>query len=69
MLLISFIIIFVLQALSDKALNKYPIINDCSSLIGADDEAKMQQGAILTYRTNTALEEAGQTVSYTKGYL
>ena len=59
MLFISFIIIFVLQLASDKALNKYPIVSDCSKLIGADNESVMEQSAILTYRTNTALEETG----------
>ena len=38
MLFVSFIIIFVLQLASDKALNKYPIVSDCSKLIGADNE-------------------------------
>lgn len=57
LLLLSFVIIFVLQALSDKALNKYPLVSDCSALIGAEDPTLMQQGAIMSYRTNTALEE------------
>lgn len=56
MLLVSFIIIFVLQGISNKALNKYPLISDCSSLIGSDDPTTMQQSAILSYRTNTGLE-------------
>ena len=42
MLFASFIIIFILQSTSDKALQKYPIISDCSKLIGSDNERFMQ---------------------------
>lgn len=68
-LLASFVIIFILSDVSAKALNKYPVPSDCSTLVGYDDDAKMQQGAILEYRTNTALEEDGKTVSYSKYYV
>ena len=57
MLFISFIIIFVLQSVSDKAIAKYPIISDCSKLLGYGNERLMQQSATLEYKTNTALEE------------
>ena len=57
MLFVSFIIIFILQAASDKALKKYPIISDCSKLIGSDNEDQLKQAAIISYKTNTALEE------------
>jgi len=68
-LFISFMIIFVLSNVSAAALNKYPIPSDCTSLIGYGDDLKMQQGAILEYRTNTALEEDGLDVSYSKYYV
>lgn len=68
-LLVSFVIIFILSDVSAKALNKYPIPSDCTTLIGADDDTKMQQGAILEYRTNDALEEQGKSVSYSKFYV
>lgn len=29
----------------------------------------MEQGAILSYKTNTALEQQGKSVSYSKGYV
>ena len=69
MLFVSFIIIFVLQSASDKALHKYPLVSDCSLLIGADNADFMEQSAIFTYKTNTALEKEGKTVSYSKGYV
>ena len=45
------------------------MVADCSLLIGADNEDFMEQSAILTYKTNSALEKDGKTVSYSKGYL
>ena len=69
MLVGSFCLIFYCSNVSAAALGKYPPIADCStSLINYDDDAFMQQAAILEYRTNTALEAQGKTVSYS-GYV
>lgn len=65
----SFVVIFIFSDISAKALNKYPIIADCdTALINYDDPKFIEQAAILEYRTNSALEEQGKSVSYT-GYV
>ena len=69
MLTPSFIVIFICSDYSAQALARYPIVSDCSLLIGADDPAKMEKGAILEYTSNHALEEQGNYVSYSKGYV
>lgn len=69
MLLASFVFIFVCSSISAKALNKYPPIADCASaLVGYDDAEFMQKAAIMEFRTNTALEGEGKSVSYS-GYV
>ena len=69
MLLASFCMIFYCSNVSAAALGKYPPIADCAtSLINYDDDTFMQQAAILEYRTNSALEAQGKTVSYS-GYV
>ena len=69
LLFASFIVIFIFTDISDKALRKYPLVDDCTKLLGAGDDDLMQRGAVLDYLSNSALEEDGRTVSYTKGYV
>ena len=56
-----------LSQIAEKLVHKYPH-PDCTTLVGHDDPVIMEHEAIFELRSNSALEENGQTVSY-NGYV
>ena len=56
-----------LSAIAAQKVHKYPH-PDCATLVGHDDPVIMEHEAIFELRSNSALEEKGQTVS-SNGYV
>lgn len=69
LLCISFVVMLHFTNIKNEAIQKYPFIEDCTQMIGSDDDAFMQKAATLEYLSNTALEEAGRHATYDKGYV
>ena len=69
MLAVSFVIIFVLTNMSNEAVNKYPIVTDCTALAGYDDYDHLLEISTSVWKQNQALEELGKPVSYKSGYV